>query len=41
MSAIENKSRFQKTMRQIPVTVILHKQPALLGLAAFALTDEI
>jgi len=41
MSAFENKGRFKETMQEIPVTVILHKQPALLGAAAFALTDEI
>ncbi len=41
MSAFEDKGRFKKTMQQIPVTVILHKQPALLGAAAFALTNEI
>lgn len=41
MSAFENKGRFKKTMGQIPVTIILHKQPALMGAAAFALADGI
>lgn len=38
MSAFENKGRFKKTIRQIPVKAIIREHPALLGAAAFILT---
>jgi glucokinase len=39
MKAFADKGRFAKFMRQIPVDVILHEQPALLGAAICAFTD--
>jgi glucokinase len=39
MQAFTDKGRFAKFMRQLPVNVILHKHPALLGAAICAFMD--